>query len=205
MQENDLPRCLGDNWQSDVFPSGWPPMRESPGWPLGRIVSSHVLSRNRFSGIGRVALIYEGSLPPNWVLSLMEGFPLYGGDGCGPSSSKGPRIDLNLPPRPEPEQEPPETSPEEEERRRDWEELRASKEYKESERHLNMIEGRIKDIKGRAREIAQERGFSPEKCDAVEDAAEYIADDVHNQEGWFEDPLVKGKMETGELADKDGQ
>lgn len=23
--------------------------------------------------------------------------------------------------------------------------------------------------------------------------------------GWFEDSLVKGKMETGELADKDGQ
>ncbi|KAL3500177.1 hypothetical protein ACH5RR_039270 [Cinchona calisaya] len=93
----------------------------------------------------------------------MEGFPLYGGDGCGPSSSKGPHIDLNLPPRPEPEQEPPETSPEEEERRKDWEELRASK--------------------GHAREIAQERGFSPEKCDVVEDVAEYIADDVHNQEG----------------------
>ncbi|KAL3502435.1 hypothetical protein ACH5RR_036884 [Cinchona calisaya] len=69
----------------------------------------------------------------DWVLSLMEGFPLYGMDGCGPSSSKGPHIDLNLPPWPGPKQEPPETSPEEEERRRDWEELRASKEYKESE------------------------------------------------------------------------
>lgn len=25
------------------------------------------------------------------------------------------------------------------------------------------------------------------------------------QTAWFEDPLVKGKMETGELAEKDGQ
>lgn len=64
------------------------------------------------------------------------------------------------------------------EERRKEEELRNSKEWKESERHLLKVENLKKSIGQRAKEIAQERGLTPGRCEAVEDAAKYIAEDV---------------------------
>ncbi|KAL3713849.1 hypothetical protein ACJRO7_036378 [Eucalyptus globulus] len=106
----------------------------------------------------------------------MDGVPLsFGGNGSGgTSSSKRPQFDLNLPPQTDPEPAPLEPSSEEEESRRERE-LRASKEYKAVERHNDRRDTRIKEIRQRAKEIAQERGFHPDKCDAVEDAADYVA------------------------------
>ena len=66
------------------------------------------------------------------------------------------------------------------EERRKEEELRNSKEWKESEQHLLKIEDMKKSIGQRAKEIAQERGLSSERCEAVEDAAKYIAEDVED-------------------------
>lgn len=37
-----------------------------------------------------------------------------------------------------------------------------------------------KSIGQRAKEIAQERGLTPGRCEAVEDAANYIAEDVED-------------------------
>ena len=56
--------------------------------------------------------------------------------------------------------------------------LRNSKEWKETERHLLKIEEGKKAIGQRAKEIAQGKGFNPGRCEAVEDAAKYIAEDV---------------------------
>ena len=64
------------------------------------------------------------------------------------------------------------------EERRKEAELRNSKEWKESERHLLKVENVKKAIGQRAKEIAQERGLTPGRCEAVEDAAKYIAEDV---------------------------
>ncbi|KAH0704764.1 hypothetical protein KY285_019042 [Solanum tuberosum] len=44
--------------------------------------------------------------------------------------------------------------------------------------HLEHRDARIKAFCQRAKAIAQERGFSPGKCDAVKDAADYVAGDV---------------------------
>lgn len=112
----------------------------------------------------------------DFLLSTMDGVPLsFGGNGSGgTSSSKRPQFDLNLPPQTDPEPAPLEPSSEEEESRRERE-LRASKEYKAVERHNDRRDTRIKEIRQRAKEIAQERGFNPDKCDAVEDAADYVA------------------------------
>ena len=46
------------------------------------------------------------------------------------------------------------------------------------ERHNNRRDARIEEIGQRAKEIAQERGFNPDKCDAVEIAAKYVARDA---------------------------
>ncbi|KAL5078977.1 hypothetical protein RYX36_007398 [Vicia faba] len=66
--------------------------------------------------------------------------------------------------------------------RRKEEELRNSKEWKESERHLLKVENIKKSIGQRAKEISQERGLTPGRCEAVEDAANYIAEDVEDLE-----------------------
>ncbi|KAI5382353.1 Cytochrome c oxidase subunit 3 (mitochondrion) [Lathyrus oleraceus] len=71
------------------------------------------------------------------------------------------------------------SNPDAEERRKE-EELRNSKEWKESERHLLKVENIKKSIGQRAKEIAQERGLTPGRCEAVEDAANYIAEDVED-------------------------
>lgn len=111
-----------------------------------------------------------------FVLSTMDGVPLsFGRNGSDDtSSSKRPQLDLNLPPQTDPEPAPLEPSSEEEESRRERE-LRASKEYKAVERHNARRDKHIKEIRQRAKEMAQERGFNPDECDAVEDAADYVA------------------------------
>jgi len=50
----------------------------------------------------------------------------------------------------------------------------------EAERHLNKLDERIKAIRQRAKQIAQERGFRPGGCDAVEDAADYVSGEVED-------------------------
>lgn len=87
-----------------------------------------------------------------------------GGGGTG--SSKRPLFDLNLSPPPEEE-----ANSLEEERRR----LVDSKEYKKAERHNLKLAERIKGIRQRAKEIAQERGLRP---DDVDSAADYVASGV---------------------------
>ena len=106
----------------------------------------------------------------------MDGVPLsFGENGSGgTSSSKRPLFDLNLPPQTDPEPAPLEPSSESEESKRELE-LRASKEYKAVERHNERRDTRIKEIRQRAKEIAQDWGLSPDKCDAVEDAANFVA------------------------------
>jgi hypothetical protein len=42
------------------------------------------------------------------------------------------------------------------------------------------VENIKKSIGQRAKEIAQERGLTPGRCEAVEDAANYIAEDVED-------------------------
>lgn len=98
----------------------------------------------------------------HWLLSYMDRLPLSMGGG-GTGSSKRPLFDLNLSPPPEEE-----ASSLEEERRR----LVDSKEYKEADRHNLKLAERIKEIRQRAKEIAQERGRSP---DDVDSAADYVA------------------------------
>lgn len=44
----------------------------------------------------------------------------------------------------------------------------------------NKIEDGKKSRSLRAKEIAQEKGFNPERCEAVEDAAKHIAEDVED-------------------------
>ncbi|XP_048129141.1 uncharacterized protein LOC125313447 isoform X2 [Rhodamnia argentea] len=128
----------------------------------------------------------------DFILSTMDGLPLsFGGNGSGgTSSSKGLDFDLNLPPQTDPEPAPPEPSSEEEESRRERE-LRASKEYKAVERHNEKRDRGIKEIGQRAKEIAQERGFSPGKCDAVEDAANYVALQAEDLEEKKQLPFLK--------------
>jgi len=46
----------------------------------------------------------------------------------------------------------------------------------EAERHLNKLDERIKAIRQRAKQIAQERGFSPGGCDA----ADYVSGEVED-------------------------
>lgn len=60
------------------------------------------------------------------------------------------------------------------EERRKEQELRNSKEWKESERHLLKVENGMKSIGQRAKE----RGLNPGRWEAVEDAAKHIAEDV---------------------------
>ncbi|GER45629.1 glycerol-3-phosphate acyltransferase 1 [Striga asiatica] len=82
-----------------------------------------------------------------------------------------------------------------EEERRKYQELRNSKEWQERERHILKIEDGKKAIGQRAKEIAQGRGFTPARCDAVEDAAKYVVDDLNNpkSEAWERiDEEVKG-------------
>ena len=66
-----------------------------------------------------------------------------------------------------------------EEKQKD-QELRNSKEWRETERHLLKIENKKKEIGQRAKEIAQAKGWNPECCEGVELAAEFIAEDVED-------------------------
>jgi len=58
--------------------------------------------------------------------------------------------------------------------------LMLSKEWKESERHLLKVEDLKKTIGQRAKEIAEQRGLNPGRCEAVEDAAKHMAEDVED-------------------------
>jgi hypothetical protein len=59
-------------------------------------------------------------------------------------------------------------------------ELRNSLEWKETECHIQKVEGMQTEIGRRAKEIARGKGFNPGRCEAAEDAAIYIAEDVED-------------------------
>lgn len=59
-------------------------------------------------------------------------------------------------------------------------ELRNSKEWKESERHILRLESKKTDFALRAKEIAKSKGLNPLRCEAVEDAARHVAETVED-------------------------
>lgn len=59
-------------------------------------------------------------------------------------------------------------------------ELMLSKEWQQVDRHRLKIEDFKKSLGQRAKEIAQEQGSNPGRCEAVEDAAIFFAEDVED-------------------------
>ncbi|GLT44485.1 hypothetical protein SLE2022_349490 [Rubroshorea leprosula] len=73
-----------------------------------------------------------------------------------------------------------EAGPSASEERREELELRNSKEWRESEEHIQKVESKKKLMAQRAKEIARERGYNPLRCEAVEDAARDVAERVED-------------------------
>ena len=133
---------------------------------------------------GRLALVLffavkavNGTLFKDFFSCMEEAGPSSGASSSKPGNPVVPPIDQGV--HGEVSQDEVWDAVDAEERRKE-EELRNSKEWKESERHLLKVENIKKSIGQRAKEIAQERGLTPGRCEAVEDAANYIAEDVED-------------------------
>jgi predicted metal-binding protein len=133
---------------------------------------------------GRLALVQffavkavNGTLFKDFLSCMEEAGPSSGASSSNPGNPVVPPIDQGL--HGEVKQDEVWDAVDAEERRKE-EELRNSEEWKESERHLLKVENMKKSIGQRAKEIAKERGLTPGRCEAVEDAANYTAEDVED-------------------------
>ena len=150
-----------------------------------------LLSKFIYSGTRRAIFIsilnlagYSGRLAPVLFFVVKAAEIFYSMDDAGPSSgacSKPgnpvvPPVDLRVD---EVNQDELWNALETEELRKE-KELMDSREWKESESHLLKVENLKKSLGQRAKEIAQERGLNPGRCEAVEDAAKHIAEDAED-------------------------